>query len=373
MALASRGATVSAGVERIISMVMNPENVFLPRPEKRLRRRVLLGFEKLLYWSGLGYVHLKTRRPHGAVILTYHSVAAAASAVWIDPRNRLSPKLFERQMSFLAASRSVISMNTLLDALVGGDPLPAGSVVLTFDDGYRDILEVSAPILQRYELPALLYVPTGLVTRGESPWADELYTMFRMRSRHTLRLPHGETSVNLRDPRTSRAAYQWISRELIVADRQRREALLALVEEQLAPQEKTPRLTLSWDELRALRARFPLFELGVHSTNHVDFTSQDEAIVRQELRECTADFERELGAPAEHFAYPYNRRNEKTDQLVAAAGLRSAVASGISPLISASHNLHNLPRIGEVRSMSLYRFWTSGAYPELSRALFGRA
>lgn len=372
MALASREPLSRPEAECILS-TMNFENVFLPRSEEPFRRRVLLALEKLLYWSGLGYMHLKTRHPQGAVILTYHSITAAANAVWIDPRNRLSPKLFERQMSFLAASRSAISMNTLLGALVGGPPPPAGSVVLTFDDGYRDNLEVAAPILQRYELPALLYVPTGAVTRGESPWADELYTMFRTRTHHTLRFPNDGISVDLRDPRASRAAYQWISRELIVADRQRREALLALVEEQIAPREKTPRLTLSWDELRALRARFPLFELGVHSANHLDFTSQDEAIVRQELRECTADFERELGAPAEHFAYPYNRRNEKTDRLVVAAGLRTAVASGANPLISASHDPHNLPRIGDVRSMSLYRFWTSGAYPDLPRALFGRA
>lgn len=351
------------------------DDVFLPRPEGRFLRRTLLGFEKLLYWSGLGYVHLKTRRPQGAVILTYHSIAPAADAVWIDSRNRLSPKFFERQMSFLAASRSVISMNALLDALLEGVSLPAGSVVLTFDDGYRDNLEVAAPILERYGLPALLYVPTGAVTRGESPWADELYTMFRTRINHTLRLPNDGASTvhDLRDPHTSRTAYRRLSRELIVADRPRREVLLASVEQQLAPQERTPRLTLSWDELRALRARFPLFALGVHSANHVDFTSQAESIVRQELRECMADFERELGTRPEHFAYPYNRRNKKTDQLVAAAGLRTAVASGPDALISASHDPHNLPRIGDVRSMSLYRFWTSGAYPDLPRILFGRA
>lgn len=347
---------------------------FLPRSEEHFRRKVLLAFEKLLYWSGAGHAYLKLRRLQGTVILNYHSVATAANAVWIDPRNRLSPGLFEQQMRFLAAHRRVISMNALVDALMERNSLAAGSVVLTFDDGYRDNLEIAAPILQRYGLPALLYVPTRLVTRGESPWADALYTMFRTRTNHTLYFPHSErVAADLRNPRLCRAAYWWISRELVSAGLGKREAMLALIEEQLAPRERPPRLTLNWDELRALRDRFPLFALGVHSANHVDFTSQEKHIVLQELRECSADFEHELGTPAEHFAYPYNRRNAEIDRLVAAAGLRTAVASGPDYLISASHNPYNLPRISAPRSISLYRFWTSGAYPDLPRSLFGRA
>lgn len=353
---------------------MISEDVFLPGTEQSFRRRVLLALQKAVYWSGVGYLYLKIRRQQGAIILTYHSVAPAASAYWIDPRNRISPGLFERQMRFLAEHRRVISTNALLKALMERSPLPAGSVVLTFDDGYRDNLGIAAPVLRHYGLHALLYVPTGLMTRGESPWADDLYTLFRTRTKHTLRLPDDGTAIHdLRDPRASRTAYAQVSRALVTADRLRRDALLRSVVDQLAPSENTPRLTVSWDELRALQSRFPLFDLGVHSANHIDYTSVEKNIVREDLRECAADFYRELGTPAVHFAYPYDRRSDNTDGWVAAAGLRSAVGSGSDCLVSTSCDPHKLQRLDTPRSMSLFRFWTSGAYPGLPRTLIGRA
>ena len=352
---------------------MLPMDDFLPRNGPSFRRRVLRLSEKLLYWTGLGHLYLKASQLRGAVILTYHSIAPLESQTWIDPRNRISPVLFERQARFLAEHRNVVSLSTLLDAILNGEALPAGTVVITFDDGYRDNLEIAAPILRRYHLPAVLYFPTSVVARGESPWADELYTIFRTRTRNVLHSEEGE-SYKLTDPKASRLAYQFISKQMVTADRVSRDNALASITSQLAPRERPPRLTLNWQELRTMRDDFPLFSFGLHSANHVDFTSQEEHVVRQELQDCMHDFERELGMPAEHFAYPYNRRNEFTDLCITAAGLRSAVTSGPNSLILPSHDPFNLPRIGEVRSMSLYRFCTSGAYPNLPRRVFfGRA
>ena len=46
---------------------------------------------------------------------------------------------------------------------------------ITFDDGYRDNLTVAAPILEKYRLPATLFLATGYVERGETQWSDTLH------------------------------------------------------------------------------------------------------------------------------------------------------------------------------------------------------
>jgi hypothetical protein len=54
-------------------------------------------------------------------------------------------------------------------------------------------------------------------------------------------------------------------------------------------------------------------------------------------------------------------------------GLKSAVVGGANTLIDGQSNPFALPRIVAPPSMPLLGFWTSGAYPGLPRAIFGRA
>ena len=74
-------------------------------------------------------------------------------------------------MAALSASGRVTTLDHALELLGQPDP-PEGvgaerdPVVITFDDGTRDLAEVAAPILSRYRLPALLYVATDFVDSG---------------------------------------------------------------------------------------------------------------------------------------------------------------------------------------------------------------
>ena len=44
--------------------------------------------------------------------------------------------------------------------------LPPAAAAITFDDGYRDNLEIAAPILKRRGLPATLFVASGFIDGG---------------------------------------------------------------------------------------------------------------------------------------------------------------------------------------------------------------
>jgi DNA-binding CsgD family transcriptional regulator len=118
-------------------------------------------------------------------------------------------------MRFLARRRRVVSLSTLAEALEADADLPAGSVVLTFDDGYLSNLTVAAPILQKYGLPATFLLPTGYVRRGQVQWADRLYGLFQART--TPRLRVSGKDMDLRDPRRERDAYREASTALLTA------------------------------------------------------------------------------------------------------------------------------------------------------------
>lgn len=90
-------------------------------------------------------------------VLMYHKVNDV-------PENPLSVPvgLFDEQMAVLGElGYQVVSLDAVLDHIAGTRPLPPGAVLITFDDGYRDILENALPVLRRYGYPAVIFVPIG--------------------------------------------------------------------------------------------------------------------------------------------------------------------------------------------------------------------
>src|SRR5687767_5010200 len=118
-----------------------------PGSRGRMARACLHGLQSALGMSGLAALYVRMRGVRGATLLAYHSVADAHEEPWVDPRYRIRARDFERQMRFLSQRRHVVSMTRLAEAMEDGADLPAGSVVITFDDGYLSNLTVAAPIL----------------------------------------------------------------------------------------------------------------------------------------------------------------------------------------------------------------------------------
>lgn len=98
-------------------------------------------------------------------ILMYHQVGvfarpSAHRALFCDV------KRFRGQLRYLARfGFNVLSLEQARRALFEGAPLPARSVVLTFDDGYENFREHAWPALQEHGFPATVFLVSGLLGR----------------------------------------------------------------------------------------------------------------------------------------------------------------------------------------------------------------
>ena len=318
----------------------------------------------LVYWSGLGRAFERLKSPEGAIILMYHSVAADAEAKYVDPRNRISPALFEKQMAFLSRHRRVVALSDLVNWISEAATPPSGTVCITFDDGYLDNFTIAAPILEKYRLPATVFLATGYIERCETQWADLLHWMFQCRTRDELTLPEiGLPGTNLRTRRGRISARNTIHPRLLEAKYDARASLLQEIEEQLRPAGSPPRLTLSWDEVRALQRRYPFFEIGGHTRFHIDLRTHIGDTARSQISDCAEDLWRELGVRPGHFSFPYSRWCQETRGIVRDMGWQSAVGMGDAVRITGQSERYAMPRVEAPRNMTLLRFRTSGAYP----------
>lgn len=317
-----------------------------------------------VHWSGLGRLFEIATQPGGAIILMYHSVAQGDAARFIEPAMHLPARVFDRQMAFLSRCRRVVPLSSLIETIDSGGTPPAGTVCVTFDDGYLDNLAVVAPILQKYRLPATLYLPTRYIERGEAQWADRLHWLLEHRTSDALSIPIAGLSKSRLDDAAERAAARKLLHvRLLESGYDERARILMEMEEQLRPSVRLSKLTMNWDDVRELCRRYPFFEIGGHTRDHMDLRKHRGETAQAQIDGCAADLQRELGQQPRHFSFPYERWCAETRDQVAAQGWRSAVGAGDAYRIGAGSDRFAMPRVESPRSMTELRFKTSGAYP----------
>lgn len=90
------------------------------------------------------------------VVLMYHSVGSSG---W---EFSVTPEMFDRQLAYLRKNGfKFLTAEELHETIAGMNALPGRSVLLTFDDGYRDFMTEALPILNKYKAPAVLFVHTN--------------------------------------------------------------------------------------------------------------------------------------------------------------------------------------------------------------------
>src|SRR5262249_49215125 len=110
---------------------------------------------------------------NGPLILMYHRVVVTD----VDPWSMaVTPESFDAHLDVLSHDAHLVRLSDLAE-FAGTTELPPRSVALTFDDGYADIIEAAAPIMERYGAPATLFLVAGRIADAVF-WWDELERIF---------------------------------------------------------------------------------------------------------------------------------------------------------------------------------------------------
>lgn len=241
-------------------------------------------------------------RPNLLRVLTYHRVDEPDAQPALRP-NLLSatPAGFEEQMRYVAARFHVVAIPEVIAACHGGPPLPPRSVLITFDDAYRDFAEHAWPILRRHDLPVVLFVPTAYPDQPDrSFWWDRLHQAFWATPRRdTIATPLGR--LRLATPRQRHRGAQRLNEHVKMLSHADGMALVDQVCRDLDSPPAENRV-LGWNELRRL-AREGV-ALGSHTQNHPLVNRIPLELARAEAANSLEDLRREIGPVEPVFAYP---------------------------------------------------------------------
>jgi len=322
----------------------------------------------------LGSTALAQRRGLCSCLL-YHRVHAngRSDAEWGNGILSVSLDDFDRQIGWLARNRRCLALDEAL-ALLRDARLPAGSAVVTFDDGYRDNLELALPVLEKHGVPATIFVATGLIEAAVEPWWVELEALIARLDQIEVGPPGEGASAPLRTDAQRNRAYDRLASRARMTPPAEIDRMLEPMRAQAArPARPAPELMLSWDEIGRL-AQHPMVTIGAHTVSHPPLTALAPEDARREIEESRSALEARAGVSAAHFAYPYGsaaHAGAREADLVAAAGFRGAYTAVEGHWVAAdAARPFLLPRIAITRRDGLdgVRFKLSGWHAPVTRA-----
>ncbi|HET9905479.1 MAG TPA: polysaccharide deacetylase family protein [Anaerolineales bacterium] len=284
----------------------------------------------------------------GALILGYHRVAEVESD---DYEVCVSPEHFEQQMYALRKYTRPIRLAKLVQCLKVG-AVPPSSVAVTFDDGYADNLYEAKPVLEKYEIPATVFVCSGY--QGREFWWDELdrLIMTSKADSSVLRLAVGEKPFD-RDrhkviSETSFADYRNLRRALYnfllgLDVEERNQAMDAIRNwSGFSSSDVSSARSLSSVELLSL-ADGGLIEIGAHTRFHPILPRLVLEQQKDEILSSKLELEEILERKVEGFAYPHGRATLESTRIVAEAGFSYACTS-LQDVVRPGSDLHGLTR-----------------------------
>lgn len=275
-------------------------------------------------------------------VLVYHRIARRDPRSTLDPRLiSATPEAFDEQLEYLAARANPVALEELLDVRRGRERLRPRSVLVTFDDAYRDFATRAWPLLRRHGVPATLFVPTGYPDNPDRVfWWDRLHAAVAGTLCETLELPG--VSLPLRSDADRRAALRWVRDRVHALEHDDATALVDEVELALGA-ERAHNDVLSWDELRRL-AREGL-SVAPHTRTHPLLPRLGAAQAREEIVGSIVDLEREVGIVQPAFAYPGGAHSEAVVAAVKEAGIELAFTVARGSNAVGDLDWHRLRRI----------------------------
>lgn len=287
------------------------------------------------------------------IVLTFHGVTAA------PPRNicnyegmHLELPVFTRLMEHVASRYQAVPLGRVVDWLEGRSAAPERAVVVTFDDGFRNILTTAAPVLQRLHIPATLFVATDFVFEGRMLWTDRLLSALALTGEARVEVEWNNEShaLDLRDDARKIDANRRLRAVCKALPQTERVALVERVIDQLGVEES--RLPGAWDDQRPLDPselkQLPEagIEVGSHTCSHPIVSRLEPREAKRELEESKRRIEAATGRPCLDFAYPNGGPgdfNPQTHHAVKAAGYRCAVTT-IKRRVARTDGCFEIPR-----------------------------
>lgn len=334
-----------------------------------LKKSLIRAGLESLYFSG---AHLAMRpfvRGVGVILTLHHVRPPRLDSFQPNRLLEVTPAFFSQVVASLRRSKiDIVSLDEMYRRMTEGN-FRRRFVCLTFDDGYRDVLQWAYPILRKHEAPFALYIPTSFPDGIGEMWWVALERVIAGNARVGLWMEGQERrfdcTTTAGKQQTFEHLYWWLrGRETEDEIRQTVRDLCARYG--IDMKAMCAEACMSWEDLAEL-AKDPLCTIGAHTVNHLMLKKVPEHVARSEMAMGQSVIEAAIGVRPLHMAYPVgdvSTADEREYAIAREIGFKTAVTTRPGVLFPAHRDhLTALPRIslnGEYQQLRYVKVLLSG-------------
>lgn len=277
------------------------------------------------------------------IILLYHRV------IDIENDNQLlavSVKNFEEHIKFLSENYNILSFEK------EWGKVSKPSVIITFDDGYADNYYNALPILERYKVPATIFVATQNIDTNKEFWFDciENYFFNNENLPNSIKLNIAKKTFefslkNDNEIKDSYAAIHLLLKNLLPDERKKVLDELKKVLNFTGMDRKKYR-TLNSAELRMLD-NSNYISVGAHTVSHTKLSLQSYDEQYEEIRNSKIELEKILNHKIIIFSYPFGTKddyNKDSIKILKNLKIKKAASNFYGQVHSWNTNTYEYPR-----------------------------
>ena len=285
-------------------------------------------------------------------ILSYHGVVEAKEKGLINFQGKhILAKDFYEQMEFISKFCTPLSMNEWIDLRSNPEKIPLYPTIVTFDDGFKNNLDIAAPILEKFSVPSIFYISSGIVGSERMFWVDVIEQCLEYTKVMGISIRLGFLKKYKLDSLDKKI--QALLEIKGWCKSQKDSEINRVVEELVVQTKISPKkdinsnyMTLSWDDLRALNDN-DLFTIGGHTHTHAILSSLSDKELNYQISHCIKEISEQLDINVKHFSYPEGQEHHFNSEVIAVLKKENIICSpsAIYGYNDFSEDLFHLKRI----------------------------
>jgi peptidoglycan/xylan/chitin deacetylase (PgdA/CDA1 family) len=242
----------------------------------------------------LGWRLRELARSHALIVLNLHRVDDKQGSAF----EAMKPALFDDLVGWLKGLFAIVTFGEL-ETLTPGDKPP---LILSFDDGYKDFIEIVVPILEKHGIHVNQNVIPTAIETGLPPMNVLLQDFIGTAPASLLREIRIPELPNCFDPDDRVSSGLLASATLKNRPIVDQEAIFAQLEQQFQRFDGfcyTP--VMSVEDVKQIKGRH---EIGVHSFEHASMAFETDAYLRDDAQRCIDYFQTRFGFEPAIYAFP---------------------------------------------------------------------
>jgi peptidoglycan/xylan/chitin deacetylase (PgdA/CDA1 family) len=257
-------------------------------------------------------------RSQALAILNFHRVDDAEGSAGAA----MNPTVFDELVSWLKRRFAIVTFNDLSLRKFGGKP----PLILSFDDGYRDFIDIVVPIVEKHGLRVNQNLIPAALNSGLPPMNVQLQDFIRTAPTALLRetpLPGLPAGADPNDRVKSGLRASKALKSCPIAKQKEIFAKLGPDFQRFDGFRPTP--VMSIEEARQVTS---VHEIGAHSFEHATMGEETDAYLTEDINKCLSFFMTRLGIRPTVYAFANGSARASQTELVRAAGVNHVLLTG---------------------------------------------